>query len=424
MSTSRGFFSISSEMIATGRDLPFRLYINSSSVPGRERFVGITREGERLTTEDIARFVDKYQRIYLRESDRSLFLKSLAGLTGVSDRARATVLKDSAIQHLHALFTQGLSTEVLARTVAECRDVVEGMVDVLSGYQNVNQLQGMIAELSFHDFYTYDHSINVGMYTILIFRLLHPQARREEVVEAGMGGLLHDMGKVRIPNEILNKSGKLTDQEFAEIRKHPGYGADLLHDQRGCLGQDLDFELLARVIFEHHENFDGTGYPRQMAGENIHSLSRIIAVADFFDAITTKRSYHEPLSVNDAIALMSKSRGKKLDPRIFGSFTNYVSGASLQRELRRELPSDFDPCQPHDVLPLIASVAESRAASGKGFGGISVVIEKKEDLEALSTQSGVKVIQAPLKPAPRPKASPTALTGTPQNVPARKKPAA
>lgn len=395
MEPSRAYFSVSAELIITEGAIPYSIFINSSSLEGRERFVCIARPGEVLSAEDIRRFTAKYRRMYVPEQDRGAFLRSLCRVSGDCapvEQAKTRILKDSAIHHLKTVFENECSPEVLSKTVVECRDAVEGLIDVLDRYDDIDRLRELIASLSFHDFYTYDHSINVGMYAILIYRQLHPEAGRREIIEAGMAGLLHDLGKIGIPNEILNKAGKLTDDEFREIRGHPRHGSELLQKIRLDGGGEMRMELLSRVILEHHENFDGTGYPCRIAGARIHELSRIVAIADFFDAITTKRSYHEPLSVEDALGLMSKCRGKKIDPALFGTFSAQIESYRPNRELRRELAGDFDPCQPHRELPLVACAAESLGSPKKAFGGISVVAETTDDLKSLARTRGVKVI--------------------------------
>ncbi|MDR3608412.1 MAG: HD domain-containing phosphohydrolase [Oligoflexia bacterium] len=370
MSTS--FFSISFSLVTTQVALPYDLYINSSSIEGRERFVRIHRRGEIIASGDLAHFETKYHRIYVVETQRSLFLKSLVSATGATPERKTEILKDSAIHHLKNLFGHEQTPETMGKTLTECRDVVEGMIDVLEDY-NIDKLRELIASLSFHDFYTFDHSVNVCMYSILLFRLMRPDAPRPMIMLAGMSGLLHDLGKIKISTQILNKTEKLDEQEFSEIKRHPGYGHELLRECRLHLPQSIDTELLARVIFEHHENFNGTGYPQGLAGEDIHFLSRITAIADFFDAVTTKRSYHEPLSPLDALAIMQKTEGKKLDPKIFRAFEENTRAGKIHRISRKELPEDFDPCQPHRVLPLIDTDGKPEADDGKGFGNVTVL---------------------------------------------------
>jgi HD-GYP domain-containing protein (c-di-GMP phosphodiesterase class II) len=189
------------------------------------------------------------------------------------------------------------------------------------------------------------------MYCIAIYNAYKPNAPKEEVVMAGLGGLLHDIGKLNIATDIINKPDKLTDEEFDIIKKHPTYGFDLLTKNPCDTCSALDFENIKRIVHEHHENFNGTGYPAKIAGTDIYLFARITAIADFFDAITTKRSYHEVLSTEDALQVMSKSVGKKLDPELFLLFTQSVKQLVINGKINQELPDEFDPCQPQNVLP-------------------------------------------------------------------------
>ena len=118
----------------------------------------------------------------------------------------------------------------------------------------------------------------------------------------------------------------------------------------------VDFGIISRIIHEHHENVNGTGYPNKIPGEKIHVLARITAIADFFDALTTKRSYHEVISVQDALEVMGKSVGKKIDPHLFDLFVKNVSGIVLSGKIKDVLPDDFDPCQPQETLPFEKAV--------------------------------------------------------------------
>jgi HD-GYP domain-containing protein (c-di-GMP phosphodiesterase class II) len=391
---NESYFSVSLQMVTVNQPMGYDLYINSSSIEGRERFVRIFRKGETLTHEDLTRFKDKYHSIYVAETERSAFLRSMVASKGATIAEKTTVLKDSAIAHLKKLFDGGTSPEQLGLAVTQCRDVVDGMIDVLEGY-DIDTLRDLIGSLSFHDFYTYDHSINVCMYCILLYRVLEPEAPRSMIIQAGMGGLLHDLGKIKIPTTILNKTDKLDEAEFAEIKKHPAYGQELLAQCASRLPDAIDSKLISRVIHEHHENFNGTGYPTGLSGEHIHLLSRITAIADFFDAITTKRSYHEPLSPPDALAVMAQAEGKKLDPELFQIFSESTRAGEIHRILRRALPEDFDPCQPHRTLPWIDAKQQSNIENKQGFGQIKMVVTKREPKEPnAKTQypSNVKVI--------------------------------
>lgn len=347
-----GFFTISPELVTFDEPLTYDIYINSSSIQTRERYVRIAKKDSVLTREDISTYITKYIRFFVSETERSIFLKSLYKAKNATAAQKATVLKDTAINHLQRLFEQELSTEVLGKVIVDCRDVIEGFIDVIGDYR-VDQLQDLIGILSFHDFYTYDHSTNVSMYAILIYQALRPNAPRSEVVQAGLSGLLHDLGKIQISTQILNSTDKLTPEQFDEIKGHPGYGYDLLQNVKDSLPKDIQADLIGKVILQHHENYDGTGYPNKLAGNNIHVLSRVVTIADFFDAITTRRSYHEPLSFQEALNLMASTEGKKIDKQLFRFFVEHTQQMNIEKHLKKVIANDFDPCQPCKHIPII-----------------------------------------------------------------------
>jgi putative nucleotidyltransferase with HDIG domain len=380
------FFSVSFDLIVLDLALPYDLYINSSTHVTREKFVRIYPSGARLSKEDLLDFKRKYHQLYILETQRQLYLKNLVDCRSASDIQKTSVIRDSAIVYLNKVFTpdKEFTTQVLGEAIEGCRDSVESMVDTLKDY-SVEDVSELIGSLSFHDFYTYDHSINVSMYSISIFKAIKPKASREEQVMAGLGGLLHDLGKIKIPTQIINNPGKLSEEDFEEIKKHPDYGVELL-DQTHIDCPGVNFDVIRRIIHEHHENYNGTGYPNKIAAKDIHLMARICAVADFFDAITTKRSYHDVLSVDEALKVMSRASGRKIDPKVFDIFVKSIRKNGLTEKSNRELRDDFDPCQPHNVLPFapIDNKKKLSTEQDKNFGkvsGDSDIFGKKERQE-------------------------------------------
>lgn len=368
------FFSISFDLITIDRAIPYDLYVNSSTNEKKEKYVRIYPKNDSISLEELKTFKKKYFQLYVHESQREQYLKNLIHCSNAPDSQKSEIIKDSALHYLDKLFDKDkeFTTEILSETIQGCKSTVESMVDVIKDY-DVSKLQSLIGTLSFHDFYTYDHSINVSMYCIALYSAARPNAPKEEIVLAGLGGLLHDIGKVKISTDIINNPDKLTDEEFEIIKKHPDYGYNLLVEN-SCSCEGVDFEIIQRIVHEHHENFNGTGYPSGLAGVDIHLLARVTAIADFFDAITTKRSYHEVLPTEDALAIMSKTVGKKLDPQLFEIFTKSLKQLVLTGKIHRELPDDFDPCQPQNILPFrtpkpsfkIEGFGDKEAASGFG----------------------------------------------------------
>jgi HD-GYP domain-containing protein (c-di-GMP phosphodiesterase class II) len=134
-------------------------------------------------------------------------------------------------------------------------------------------------------------------------------ADERSVVE--LSALLHDVGKIGVPDAILNKPGKLTHEEFAEMRRHPGHGAAILANI-----ESAKVTALLPGVKCHHERWDGTGYPDGLRGEEIPLLGRILAVADFLDALTSERAYRKGLSIDDVVRMIQEQAGRAFDPRV------------------------------------------------------------------------------------------------------------
>jgi HD-GYP domain-containing protein (c-di-GMP phosphodiesterase class II) len=380
---SKSYFSINFDLIRIGYPLGYELYVNSSSLASRERFIKVFHATDAMEEEDLVKLKQKYLQLYVAEAQRGAFLKSLSSLNNQSDTQKTEIIKDSALKYLHGIFDSGkeFTTELLSETIDGCREAVTSMVDVLD-HHNVSSLHKLIGNLSFHDFYTYDHSINVSMYCITILKEVKPDATREELITIGLGGLLHDLGKIKIPTDILNNPGKLTEEEYQEIKKHPSFGVDLLLSGHCECDESVDLSVIGRIIHEHHENWDGSGYPNKLSAEEIHFSARICAIADFFDAITTKRSYNEVLNIDNAIGVMEKTAGKKIDPEIFTIFTSKVKKMALSKNIDLQMADSFDPTLAYEKLPLEKVKVEKPK---QDFGKIKVsedFFKKKSDKKA------------------------------------------
>jgi HD-GYP domain-containing protein (c-di-GMP phosphodiesterase class II) len=142
-----------------------------------------------------------------------------------------------------------------------------------------------------------------------------------------MGALLHDVGKIGVPDGILLKKGGLTEEEWDGVRRHPELGASLL--------QRIPFLSGAREIVEsHHEKFDGSGYPKGLKGDQIPIGARIFAVADVFDALTTDRPYKAALSYRSAAGMIARERAAHFDPEVVEAFLKIPFGVLLETALR------------------------------------------------------------------------------------------
>ena len=186
-----------------------------------------------------------------------------------------------------------------------------------SAEQRVTALTQLSGLLEARDSYTHGHSRRVTRHAERIARAMHLPAA--EVARVRTAAALHDVGKIHTPREILNKPDRLTEAEFAVIKRHPGDGADML----AGIG---DAEITA-MVRHHHERLDGAGYPHGLAGEEIPLGARIIAVADTFDAMTSSRSYRRAGSHKKALDVLSREAGSQLDARAVAAFLSYYSGS-------------------------------------------------------------------------------------------------
>lgn len=173
-----------------------------------------------------------------------------------------------------------------------------------------------ISRLKNKDNYTYMHSVAVCALMIALGKQLG--LTEADIKDAGMAGLLHDVGKMMIPEDVLNKPGKLTDEEFEVIKNHPRRGWEVLSESPGANAVALD------VVLHHHERVDGTGYPEKISGDALTLFARMGAVCDVYDALTSNRCYKAGWEPAEALRKMAEWRNGHFDERIFHAFVKTI----------------------------------------------------------------------------------------------------
>jgi response regulator RpfG family c-di-GMP phosphodiesterase len=231
------------------------------------------------------------------------------------------IMKPFDIQHVEAVVRRALEhyklrvakrryetylEEMVARRTAELDRALSSLEDA---YRTT--LRALTAALETRDAETHGHSERVVNFSLRLGRELGLDAERMRSLE--FGSLLHDIGKIGVPDAILRKPAQLTDAEWEKMREHP------LHGQRILRGIEF-LEGAARVVAEHHEKWDGSGYPKGLRGEDIDLNARIFAVADAFDAMVSDRVYRRGRSYEEAAAELEAFSGRQFDPNVVAAF--------------------------------------------------------------------------------------------------------
>jgi putative nucleotidyltransferase with HDIG domain len=197
------------------------------------------------------------------------------------------------------------------------------VVDICAAVSVARGIMPPLASLKSHDEYTFVHTINVALLSTALAEEVG--MRGDTLLDLTVAAVLHDIGKRMIPKSVLNKEGKLTDDEWKIVQRHPVDGARLLFDAP-------DIPPIAPIVaYEHHMYPDG-GYPRVAGGWKMHLASRIVQVADVFDALRTDRPYRAGMSPQDAIDILQKDAGTRYEHALLDAFIGRVSG-NTQREL-------------------------------------------------------------------------------------------
>lgn len=281
-----------------GRPVPFDLFIQIGG-----RFVHYLRAGQAIEAAKIEDFEKKApESFFILATERinyQKFIRDYLNSTGADNKQKALVLRESTMVLIEEMFERPDIEHVLS----DARQVVDDFIQFMDS--DASALADLIG-LSSHDFYTYNHSLDVGIYSLGIGQAVGFSGK--ELKELGLGGLFHDIGKRFISLDIICKTGALTEDEWALMQKHPQFGLSILTKHNAAA-------TVKACAFEHHESFGlGNGYPQKISGEMIHPMARVVAVADTYDALTTKRSYHDPMRPSEAIALMNSKLSSRFDP--------------------------------------------------------------------------------------------------------------
>jgi putative nucleotidyltransferase with HDIG domain len=197
------------------------------------------------------------------------------------------------------------------------RSLTKLIREIQAEIKNSQDLLALLADVYTYDNYIFTHSLNVAMYALAIGMQL--KLKDHELDLLGLGAILHDVGKVKIPEDVLFKPTKLTEEEFLLMKKHTVEGFELL---RRIPSVSL---VAAHCAYQHHERLNGSGYPRGIKGNEIHPFGKIIAVADVFDAVTSNRVYHQAILPHEGLEILYSGSGTLFDQKTIEVFRQAVA---------------------------------------------------------------------------------------------------
>ena len=269
-------------------------------------------------------------RLFVRKEDQKIYLKyvesSLKHIINdnrMDIKEKAYVVYDVAKNIMSDVFEDPRSGENVERSKSWVSNTIDFII------RSKGSFSGMMSMISY-DYYTYTHSVNVSVLGLLFVKYLGFDGG--EMQAFGTGLLLHDVGKTQIDPAIINKKERLNDEEFARIKMHVALGADILK-QTGSVDSTSFF-----AIMQHHEKYNGKGYPNGLKGDAIHKYGRIAGIIDVYDALTTKRTYSEARKPFPALKIMNDEMAGSFDEKYFKDFILFLgSGGEKQYQKSKKI---------------------------------------------------------------------------------------
>ena len=315
----KDFFPVSPLMLFPDTSPEFKVYLNQGG-----RYVLYTREKDsfnettRRNLFDLG--IDKVFVLAEQKDRYDIYLEEILGRIlddpSIPVSERAQTFYGAAAQILEEVFSsrlpEGLSRALHDRVLA----FVQESVRFLSREDSLKSLSKLIS----HDYKTFTHSVNVYSFAMALFTACGLSA--EDCVRLGLGALLHDIGKAKVPRAILEASGPLSDEEEGKLKLHPIHGVSM------CSMLPMHQETVNVILF-HHERFDGKGYPTGTAGEGIPLGVRIVAICDAYDNLTTKKPGRRACTPFEALKRMREDKAGAFDMETYKKFVLVLSGANI-----------------------------------------------------------------------------------------------
>jgi HD-GYP domain-containing protein (c-di-GMP phosphodiesterase class II) len=232
-------------------------------------------------------------------------------LEAIHDKKLPPKIKSKLVYESSKVLVERLFEDPKAENIKEAKKGISEIVDLIISDDGTSQ---ELLKITDYDYDTYTHSVNVGVFSLMLAKSIFKGSPSHNMDELGAGFFLHDIGKVRIDQAIINKPGKLTDEEMRTMKTHPYQGYTILKE-----ANELTEESRI-IVMQHHEREDGSGYPRRLRENSIHTYSRICCIADVYEALTAKRPYKQPIKTFDALKLMKNEMLNHFHQELFEKF--------------------------------------------------------------------------------------------------------
>ncbi len=303
------FFQVNLDLISPGKPLGVGLYVVTPEA-GKVLLLEPDQALEKVQREHLLRKrIEVFALSQDQEAYRSLLQGRLSGLLKASKADEESLASLAYELSLYALDTALEKPD--AETLGQAQEAISVTADLIMAR---DQVLFYLLELTRNDNYLHSHSCNVATFGLGLVKQLIKEGRKLDVRAAAAGLLFHDLGLIMISRDVLNKDDPLSEEETAQVRKHPGTGAQLLEESGVVTKQARSIVLL------HHERLDGSGYPEGRRGDEIDIYGRIAAVADVFDALTTDRPYRKGVDPFTAATIMHRDLAGQFDTVLLKRF--------------------------------------------------------------------------------------------------------
>ncbi|MGR3301349.1 MAG: HD-GYP domain-containing protein [Candidatus Scalindua sp.] len=320
------YTAITKNALIANTKLAFDLFLRND-VSGQVRYILFCRADDHFSSERQEELLSKNaERLYISTKDTGKYLRyqeeNLKSI--VEDKNKSPLEKSGALYQVATNITEELlenprSGKHIERVSAWINNTVNHIL------KNENTFSTLFAVTS-HDYRIYTHSINMSVIGLLFGKYLSLNPHELDCLGTGM--LLHDIGKVVVPSKIINKTGSLTKEEFSEVKKHPKAGLEILE-----LKSRVD-SLCLKIVVQHHENHDGTGYPHGLGGSDIHLFGSISRIIDVYDAMTSNRSYAVAKRPFAALAEMKAEMSDCFNEELLKEFICFLGARDPRKKLR------------------------------------------------------------------------------------------